>query len=218
MPPPAMNSCPRCGACYENDAAACHRDGHQLVRALPGPCLLAERYYIEQRLGAGGTGTVYRATHVGTGRSIALKVLASHLADRSEWQTRFRREAAAIGQLAHPHIVDVLDFGTVEVEGETVAFLAMEYLAGQPLTWHLRRGPVPPATAGRWLHQMASAIDFAHRGGILHRDLKPDNIWIAELPDGEQRARVLDFGLAKIFDPLQDRRNIQAARECRATS
>jgi len=195
-----MMTCPLCGLCYEDEQRTCHRDQAVLTRTLPGPCRLADRYHVDQKLGAGGSGTVYRATHVGTGRSVALKILAVHLASHAEWQERFRREATAVGRLKHPNIVDVLDFGTSEVEGETVAFLAMEYLPGRPLSWHLRQGALPALQVERWIAQVASAVEFAHRAGILHRDLKPDNIWVEELAGGEQRIKVLDFGLAKILE------------------
>jgi serine/threonine protein kinase len=195
-----MKWCPQCGTCFEEETLSCHRDDNRLVAALPGGRLLAGRFLLEQRLGSGGSGTVFRATQVGTGRTVAVKILAAHLASRPEWRGRFRREAAAAGRLKHPSIVDVLDHGTVEVEGTTVAFLAMEHLAGHPLSWYLRRGPISPILARRWLAEAASALEFAHRSGILHRDVKPDNIWIAELPGGAQQVRMLDFGLAKMLD------------------
>src|SRR5262249_39962572 len=171
--------------------------------------LLDGKYEIEELCGRGGMGAVYRATHVGTGRRVAVKVIAPELAGNSEFIERFRREAKTIGSLRHPNIVNVTDFGIIGTGDETVAYLVMEYLEGNTLAERLKtRRPMPINEAIVILSQVCEAMDEAHRLGILHRDLKPENIWLeqSDSPDltesGDTKVKVLDFGIARLQDLL----------------
>ncbi|HSU24674.1 MAG TPA: serine/threonine-protein kinase, partial [Pyrinomonadaceae bacterium] len=140
---------------------------------------LDDKYQIESQLGRGGMGTVYLATHLGTERPVAVKIIAPQFMKRPEFVERFRREARAAGRLRHPNVVDVTDFGFADTEDGRVAYLVMEYLDGCTLGEILEEEknlPVP------WtldiLDQVCSAVQEAHEQGIIHRDLKPDNIWL----------------------------------------
>jgi serine/threonine protein kinase len=157
------------------------------------------KYKIERQLGKGGMGTVYLATHLGTERPVAVKVIAPQFMERAEFVERFRREARAAGRLRHPNVVDVTDFGIAEMEGGKVAYLVMEYLDGCTLGEILDEEKILPLT---WsldiLEQVCSAVGAAHAQGIIHRDLKPDNIWLEPNQRGGYTVKVLDFGIAKL--------------------
>jgi serine/threonine protein kinase len=149
-------------------------------------------------------GAVYRATHLGTKRTVAVKIIHPRLSSNDEFVERFRREAEAAGRLRHPNVVDVTDFGFAPTPSGRVAYLVMEYLDGCTLAEVLdeeKRLPVD------WtvdiLEQVCSAVDEAHRLGIVHRDLKPDNIWLEPNRRGGYTVKVLDFGLAKLGIAVQ---------------
>src|SRR6185369_6332786 len=157
------------------------------------------KYKIERQLGKGGMGTVYLATHIGTERPVAVKVIVPQFMERAEFVERFRREARAAGRLRHPNVVDVTDFGISEMSGGRVAYLVMEYLDGCTLGEILDEEKKLPLT---WsldiLEQVCSAVHAAHEQGIIHRDLKPDNIWLEPNQRGGYTVKVLDFGIAKL--------------------
>jgi CHASE2 domain-containing sensor protein len=159
-------------------------------------CVIGGKYRLEERLGEGALGVVHRAIHLGLERSFAIKLLKTAGAPSPDALARFRREALALGRLRHPHIVEVTDSGIDEAAG--VPYLVMELLEGVPLSDVCRRqGPLPLAQALSLFEQIAEAIDAAHGAGILHRDLKPGNIFVrAE----DSRIKVLDFGLAELLD------------------
>ena len=157
------------------------------------------KYRVESLLGRGGMGAVFRAVHLGTDRTVALKVIVPDFADRPDFLARFEREARACGRLRHPNIVDVTDFGYAEADGRRMAYLVMEYLDGCSLADVLRDdAQLPVAWVADVLEQAGSALEEAHRAGILHRDLKPDNIWLEPNRRGGYTVKVLDFGLAKL--------------------
>ncbi len=160
------------------------------------------KYKIERQLGKGGMGTVYLATHVGTERPVAVKVIAPQFMKRAEFVERFRREARAAGRLRHPNVVDVTDFGYCRDEdskcGE-MAYLVMEYLDGCTLGEILEEEKqLPLGWSLDILEQVCSAVGAAHAQGIIHRDLKPDNIWLEPNQRGGYTVKVLDFGIAKL--------------------
>lgn len=165
--------------------------------------LLDGKYRLEELCGRGGMGAVYRALHVGTGRRVAVKVIAPELAGNREFIERFRREAKTIGRLHHPNIVNVTDFGIVGAQEQTLAYLVMEHLEGGTLAAKLKdKRPLPLADALDILSQTCAAIDEAHRLGILHRDLKPENVWLEPVSGGGCHVKVLDFGIAQLQDLL----------------
>jgi serine/threonine-protein kinase len=154
-------------------------------------------YRLGRRLGAGGIGAVYAATHVRTGRAYAVKVLLPDAADDATSAARFRREAEALAAVGHAGIVAVHDF---DVTDDGVAYLVMDKLEGEDLDARLARGPLSLATTQDLLHQVGSALATAHDAGILHRDLKPSNVFLARRPGMPERAVLLDFGLAKLME------------------
>lgn len=163
--------------------------------------MLDEKYRIEKQLGKGGMGSVYLATHLGTDRPVALKVIAPQFMLNDEFVERFKREAKASGRIRHPNVVDVTDFGFAQVDEDRVAYLVMEYLDGCTLGEVLaEESRLPVDWVIDILEQTCSAADEAHRQGIIHRDLKPDNIWLEPNRRGGYTVKVLDFGLAKLAD------------------
>ncbi len=157
------------------------------------------KYQMTRELGKGGMGTVYLATHLGTERPVAVKIIAPQFMQRAEFVERFRREARAAGRLRHPNVVNVTDFGFAASKSGEVAYLVMEYLDGCTLGEILEEEKNLPVT---WtldiLEQVCSAVQEAHEQGIIHRDLKPDNIWLEPNQRGGYTVKVLDFGIAKL--------------------
>jgi serine/threonine protein kinase len=164
---------------------------------------LDEKYSVERELGRGGMGTVYLATHLGTERPVAVKIIAPQFMKRAEFVERFRREARAAGRLRHPNVVDVTDFGLAETINGRVAYLVMEYLDGCTLGEILEEEKnLPVAWTLDILEQVCSAVQEAHTQGIIHRDLKPDNIWLEPNQRGGYTVKVLDFGIAKLEESM----------------
>src|SRR5215471_1188741 len=147
-------------------------------------------YEILGPLGAGGMGEVYRARDTRLDRTVAVKVLPSHLSGSEEVRQRFEREARTISQLSHPHICAL--YGVGNQDG--VEYLVMEYLEGETLADRLLKGPLPVDQALRYGMEISDALDKAHRQGIVHRDLKPGNVMLTK-----SGVKLLDFGLAKVF-------------------
>ncbi len=145
-------------------------------------------YEIQDQLGAGGMGEVYRARDTRLNRIVAIKILAARVAANSDLHQRFEREARAISSLNHPHICGLYDVG----QSDGVDFLIMEYVEGETLASRLKRGPIPTPQLLTIAAEIADALDKAHRSGIVHRDLKPGNIMLTK-----SGAKLLDFGLAK---------------------
>ena len=161
--------------------------------------VLDDKYRLERLLGQGGMGAVYLATHLGTERYVALKLIAPRFMRNEEFVERFKREARAAGRLRHPNVVDVTDFGFAHVKEGQVAYLVMEYLDGCTLGDVLAEEKrLPLEWVADILDQVCSAVHEAHQQGIIHRDLKPDNIWLEPNRLGGYRVKVLDFGIAKL--------------------
>jgi serine/threonine-protein kinase len=160
--------------------------------------VIADRYALGARIGAGGMGAVYEATHVVTGRPCAIKLMLGHTADREELRERFFRESRALAQIGSEYIVDVLDAGVDPESG--VPFLVMERLHGIDLGRLIaERGALTPNETLLYLWQAALALDRTHRAAIVHRDLKASNLFLTEREDGTPLVKVLDFGVAKIM-------------------
>src|SRR5215471_11621708 len=148
-------------------------------------------YKIEEQIGAGGMGVVYRAHDDELQRSVALKVLPPRLLAEESARRRFRKEALALAKLNHPNIATVHEFGNEQ----DLDFLVTEYIAGETLDQKLANGPLAEKEVVRLGSQLAQGLEAAHAEGIVHRDLKPGNLRIT--PDG--RLKILDFGLAQLL-------------------
>jgi len=155
-------------------------------------------YRIEELVGRGGMGTVYKATQLSLGRAVALKVLTQDLSEDAQFLERFHREADVLSRLSHPNIVTVIDRG--EVDGRP--FLVMEYVEGRSLRDIVRGGRLPPAEALRIVSSVLAALAHAHRNGIVHRDIKPENVLLAK----GGIVKVADFGLSRILGPEEKTR------------
>jgi eukaryotic-like serine/threonine-protein kinase len=158
--------------------------------------LLSDRYEVQDRLGSGGMSTVYRAIDRILERTVAVKILAEHLSDDERFVARFRREALAVAKLIHPNIVQVYDTGVDRGRH----YIVMEYIEGksgaQLLQRHRTLGPATTVEIGA---QSCAGLDFAHRRGIIHRDVKPGNLLVVGGPDGggEMAVKLADFGIAR---------------------
>src|SRR6201991_1478286 len=154
---------------------------------------LNDRYRLEARIGAGGMSTVYRATNETLERQVAIKLMNREIASDSDQLERFRREARAVAQLSHPHIVGVIDAG----EDAGRPYIVFEYVEGETLKERIRRlGELPIAEAVAYAIEIARALGAAHARHIVPRDVKPQNVLI----DEEGSAKVTDFGIARTLD------------------
>src|ERR1700741_3207972 len=163
--------------------------------------LLDEKYRLGHLPGKGGMGAVYLATPLGTERYVALKLISPQFMRNNEFVERFKREARAAGRLRHPNVVDVTDFGFARVKGGQVAYLVMEYLDGCTLGDVLAEEKrLPLEWVADILDQVCSAVHEAHQQGIIHSDIKPDNIWLEPNRLGSYRVKVPDFGIAKVAE------------------
>ncbi len=196
-----MKKCPRCGTEYSDTTTLCPSDGTALETS--GDPLIGEtlagKYRIDERISAGGMGAVYRGTHILMDKKVAIKVLRPSLAADQTIVARFSREARAASKISHPHALSVTDFGESE---SGVVFLVMELLNGSTLKEVIRRdGPLPLPRIVEIMRQVGSALDAAHAEGVIHRDLKSDNIMLLNAGAGDY-TKVLDFGIAKIQEPV----------------
>src|SRR3954471_7517774 len=156
---------------------------------------VAGRYRLEARLGEGGMGVVYRARHVLIDRVVALKLIRPDLRGETHLRAWMLREARAANRVDHAHIVDIHDVGETE-DGEL--YLMMEYLTGTSLSHECAKGPLPLARAVDVLEQMCAALARAHDLGVVHRDLKSDNIMLTTRGGRRDFVKILDFGLAAL--------------------
>jgi serine/threonine-protein kinase len=157
---------------------------------------LSGRYELGDRLGSGGMSNVYRATDLTLERTVAVKVLAEHLSDDDRFVARFRREALAVAKLIHPNIVQVYDTGIDDGRH----YIVMEYVEGRSGAQILQsQGPVGPEITAEIGAQACAGLDYAHRRGIIHRDVKPGNLMIVGGPvgGGEMTVKLTDFGIAR---------------------
>ncbi|MCZ7678078.1 MAG: serine/threonine protein kinase [Sandaracinaceae bacterium] len=156
--------------------------------------LVAGRFRLVQELGAGGIAVVFRAEDEELSRAVAVKILQEGGHGRAELRARFEREAKVLAALSHPNIVSLVDYGVEDGR----AFLVMELLRGRTVGELLDEEDVlAPERAFHILRQVVRALRYAHGEGLLHRDLKPDNVFLQSLPDTPDHVRLLDFGFAK---------------------
>ena len=162
--------------------------------------VVAERYELEKELARGGMGTVWVARDQKLGRPVAVKVMAQELAQLSEPLQRFEREAMAVAQLRSSHIVQLYDYGVQE----GLPFMVMELLVGENLGQRLRRvGRLTVRESMTILEQICKGLKAAHNAGLIHRDMKPSNVFLAQRDD-EEVVKLLDFGVVKALDPLEN--------------
>jgi len=195
-----MKICPACGREYPNTMTLCSVDAAPL-KSVSVPLLgqtLAGKYLVEKLIKRGGMGAVYQGKHVLMDKTVAIKVLRPALAVDDDVVARFSREAKAASRISNPHAVSVTDFGESE---NGIVFLVMEYLEGRTLKEIIRsEGAMPLARVVEIIRQVTGALDAAHGQGVVHRDLKSDNIMVSQTNGGDW-AKVLDFGIAKIQQP-----------------
>jgi serine/threonine-protein kinase len=161
--------------------------------------VLADRFEILERIGEGGTGVVYKAKQLSVDRIIAIKVLGAHVSTDPSWVKRFHNEARAASRLDHPNTVRLIDFGQTK---EGLLFIAMEFLHGKSLRQEIDRvGRLPPNRVLRIMSQVCASLSEAHNQGIIHRDIKPDNIYLVEMKGAGDYVKVLDFSVAKLDAP-----------------
>jgi serine/threonine-protein kinase len=196
----AVRRCPTCHQHFSGDARFCPFDGDPLAiaegyRPEADPLLgklIEGRYEVESVLGEGGMGSVYAVRHRALDKRFAMKVMRADLARQGELAARFIQEARATAAIGHPNIVQITDFGELP---SGAPYFVMELLDGTPLSKLIRQGgPLPARLAVRVLVQTASALSAAHAAGVIHRDLKPDNIHVLK----NDTVKVLDFGVAKM--------------------
>jgi len=194
--------CPQCGREYGDDHEKCPHDGSPTILMNKKNEFIGKtiegRFTIKSLVGMGGMGAVYRAHQHSMDRDVAVKVLHKDMTTNKEAVKRFFREARAVSRLKSPHTITVFDFGQTN---DGLLYLVMELLDGRPLSNFLAKNPgsMAPKKAVDIVDQILSALSEAHGAGILHRDLKPDNIFL--LADDETRdfVKVLDFGIAKMI-------------------
>ncbi len=207
-----MLQCPTCGRHYSTDFEICPEDQSPLQAdatvAEPIPVdplvghTLDDKYRLEERLGIGGMGTVYRALHLLIDRPVAVKVLNQRFVEDEAARTRFRREARAAGRLQHTNAVTVTDFGESQ---DGYVYLVMELLEGRTLRDVLaKEAPLDAARSVSLMMQISAAVAAAHEAGIIHRDLKPANIFIVQRAEVPAVVKVLDFGIAKLAAEILD--------------
>jgi tRNA A-37 threonylcarbamoyl transferase component Bud32 len=184
------------------------RSGPTATAVLSDPVLgrvVVDKYRVEEMLGEGGMGRVYRATQLSLDKTICLKLLRRELADDPETKARFHREARAASRLNHPNSIQVIDFGS-SAQGEL--YLAMEYVRGRDLQQVLTSDfPLPEARIRHVMAQVLDALAEAHEQRVIHRDLKPENVMLTRHRDDPDWVKVLDFGIAQIQEtgPAQTR-------------
>jgi serine/threonine protein kinase len=198
---PSEKVCPQCGTRYEADHMFCFLDGAALIQAQNSTDLvgsiIADRYRVVSKLGDGGMGQVFLAEHVRMKRRCAVKVMRPQLMSDPVAVVRFNREAENASQISHPNVCAVYDFGET---ANGLIYLAMEFIDGDALSRILQQEvSLIPVRAADIISQTADALSAAHGLGILHRDLKPDNIMIAKSRAGTDHVKIVDFGIARVM-------------------
>ena len=193
-----MKYCPSCKTRYEDTLGFCPTHGEVLE---DDPSSLVDtvldgQYQVEALLGKGGMGAVYRARHILLGDRVAIKILPPEVRTNAEWLRRFQREGQAARRFRHPNAVTVYDLRTA---ADGTVYMVMEYVEGHTLGDEIKkRGRLSPAEVVEVLEPIMSVLNTAHAMGVVHRDLKPDNIMIGKSNDGERVIKLLDLGIAKM--------------------
>ena len=196
-----MKLCFACNQQFGDDEVLCPKDGTRLVLLGVNPLIgfvIEDRYRLEEVIGTGAMGVVYRATQELIGRKVAVKVLHSHLLSDSLALKRFQQEARAASRLNHPHIVAVYDYGLI---AGNQPYIVMDLLKGIPLSKVIKdKGYLPVREALPIFQQVCDALEEAHKHKVIHRDIKPDNIVLTESGSSKNFVKVVDFGISKILE------------------
>ena len=193
-----MKYCPSCKTKYEDTVGFCPVHGEVLEDDLSSivGTVLDGQYQVEALLGKGGMGAVYRARHILLGDRVAIKILPPEVRTNAEWLRRFQREGQAARRFRHPNAVTVYDLRT---NADGTVYMVMEYVEGHTLGDEIKqRGRLTPPEVVELLEPIMSVLNTAHAMGVVHRDLKPDNIMIGKSNDGERVIKLLDLGIAKM--------------------
>jgi serine/threonine protein kinase len=192
-----MQTCARCGRSLPDDYRVCPFDASPLGdEAAPRQPLFAGRYDILRKLGEGGTANVYKALDVRSGKHVAVKVVEGPSAKTAKWAERLLREVQLLESIRHPNVVEVFGGGRRD---DGSPYLVMEYLEGETLGHLMRRSPSLSIDAALAIAaDVASGLAATHAHGVIHRDVKPDNIFLVEAGPHVRRAKVFDFGFARI--------------------
>jgi tRNA A-37 threonylcarbamoyl transferase component Bud32 len=191
----SIEECPACGSCYDTGTTKCEKDD-SLLTLVATPRMLGQRYRLEQRLGQGGMGKVYRATDLSLNRGVAVKMIRDEFFTNQHTIEKFRQESRVTGGFAHPNVVTVHDFG---VDTNQRVFLVMELLEGITLREEFRgKRRLTPERTLELFHGICEGVAAAHARGLLHRDLKPENIFLARTSLREV-VKITDFGIAKVL-------------------
>jgi serine/threonine protein kinase len=201
LDPTLTKQCPTCGVRFHERASLCPIDGAALI-SLPDPLVgrvIQERYLVEELIGSGGMGSVYRGSHQLLGRRVALKFLATKLAQDESSRTRFLREARAVNRVQHEHIIDVSDVGETE---DSLVYMVMEHLVGRTLADDIADAPMSLPRVCHIGRQLALALARAHELDVVHRDIKPGNVFLIHKAGDADFVKLLDFGLARAKDDV----------------
>lgn len=199
-----MKSCPKCFTDVADATRFCPNCGEAIPaqdaedQGLVGRTI-AEKFLVQELVGEGAMGSIYRAEQITLGKIVCIKVLHPHLTGDVTLSKRFHREARAASRLKHPNAINIIDFGTTK---DGTHYIAMDFIDGRDLAQLLKKEfPLHPARMLGLAEQICSALDEAHAQGIIHRDLKPENIMVEDRRHQKDFVTVLDFGIAKIRDP-----------------
>ncbi|MDB4954248.1 MAG: serine/threonine protein kinase [Myxococcales bacterium] len=197
----AVWCCSQCGAIYHKDYPRCPNDGAEIVMTTGDPLVgkRIDNYVIDDLIGEGGMGRVYRAHHANLpGKHYAIKVLLGDVAATASMRKRFVQEAQIASKLDHPNLVGVVDFGATP---SGLPYIAMDFVDGEVLTDILDRGPMPWPRVVEIGRAIAEGLAYVHEAGLVHRDLKPDNVLVVKSSKGGEVPRLTDFGLVMSQEP-----------------
>ncbi len=191
-----IKECPACGLVHDGNVSECQRDQSRLTLTLPVERVLDGKYRLEERIGTGGMGAVFRASDLRLHRTVAVKIMIGGLFGNQTALRRFEREARAVARLEHRNIISIYDFGRIRGDG---AYLVMQQVRGKSWRSELKTwGRIAPDRIASWMSQLCEGIAVAHDHHVIHRDLKPENVIVSHDEDGKDRIVVLDFGVAKL--------------------
>jgi len=192
-----MQTCPHCDQQHGTNVLFCPSTGHAIsVSRIQEGEIVEGKYQIIRRIASGGMGAIYEVQHLRIGKHFAMKLLLPELADNLEITQRFEREAKAASAIGHPNIIEITDMGTTE---QGLQFIVMELLSGEDVSALIEReAPLAPDRAIEIMSQVLLALEAAHGVGIVHRDMKPENVYLSASPTGEEMVKLLDFGISKI--------------------